>query len=291
MRAFLILIGCIGLLSFPEAQERPLPDFEAFTAQVKTRLQTDADLQTGYSFTERRVEQKLDGSGRVNSQSVKVFEVYPALPGEEPYRRLIEENGKPVPPATLEKKDRERQKHVESYAREQSERTESDRRKAAQTYQKWLKERQEAIDDIFNVFDVRMLSREAIDGHDTIRFSLTPIPNARPRTDSGKMMRHFTAHAWISESDYELVRVQVEAVDTVSFGLGLLARLHEGATATYQRRKVNREIWLPEKVTYRGSGRVLLVRRMRLGGYSEFSNYRKFGVDTATTIGEPASSH
>lgn len=289
MRAFLILLGCVGLFSAPAAQERPLPDFNAFTAQVKTRLQTDADLQTGYSFTERRVEQKLDGSGKVKGQDVKVFEVYPALPGEEPYRRLIEENGKPVPVATLEKKDRERREHVEEYAREHAQPTESDRRKAAQAYQKWLKERREEIDDIFNVFDVRMIGRERIDGHDTIRFSLTPIPKARPRTESGDMMRHFTANAWISESDYELVRVEVEAVDTVSFGLGLLARLHKGATATYQRRKVNGEIWLPAQVTYRGSGRVLLVRRMRLGGVSEFSNYRKFDVDTTTTIGEPAS--
>lgn len=266
------------------AQDRPLPEFAPFIAQVKTKLQTDADAQTGYAFTEKQVEQKVDGQGRVKEEKVRLFEVYPGLPGKEPYRRLIEENGKPVAPDKLAKKDRERQKEAEAYARTVTTRSEGDLQKARRDYDKAVRERTEAIDDIFNVFDVKMLAREPIDGHDTIAFSLSPKPDARPRTDSGKMMHHFAARAWISESEHELVRVQVESLDTVSFGLGLLARLHKGAVATYQRRKVNGEAWLPAKVTYGGSGRVLLVRTLRLGGYSEFSNYRKFTVDTTTTI-------
>jgi hypothetical protein len=269
-------------------QERPLPAFEPFVREVKARLRTDADLQAGWTYTERRREQTLDGSGRVKREKVQVFEVYPGLPGEEPYRRLIEENGRPVPAPALERRDRERQQKVERYARDQARQNEADRQRAAREYEKWLKERTAAIEDIFHVFDVRMLRREPIDGHDTILFALEPRKDARPRTDSGRMMRHFRTLAWISESDYELVRVEVEAVDTVSFGLGLLARLHKGATATYQRRKVDGEAWLPERVTYRGSGRVLLIRRLRLGGVSEFFGYRRFGVETSTTVAPPA---
>jgi hypothetical protein len=276
--------GWLLLSSAAAAQERPLPDFDTFITHAKARLRTDSDLQAGYSYTERQVEQKLDSSGRVKSEKVKVFEVYPGLPGEEPYRRLIEEDGRPVPQETLDKRDRKRQEKVQDYAREQAEQSESDRQKAVRAYEKWLKQRTEEIEDIFNVFEVRMLRREAMDGHDTIAFSLTPRPGAKARTDSGRMMQHFTALAWISESDYELVRVEVEAVETVSFGLGILARLHKGATASYQRRKVNGEAWLPQAMAYRGSGRMLLVRRVRLGGTSEFSDYRKFGVDTTTTI-------
>ena len=96
-------------------------------------------------------------------------------------------------------------------------------------------------------------------------------------------MRHFKALAWISESDYELVRVEIEAIDTLSFGLGLLARVHKGTVATYERRKVNDEVWLPAEVTWTASARVALVRVLRLRGVAAFSNYRKFTVDTSTT--------
>jgi hypothetical protein len=156
-------------------------------------------------------------------------------------------------------------------------------------YQKEVAERAADIDDILNVFDIRMTGREQISGHSTIALDLTPKPKAKPRTRSGKVMQHFTARAWISESEYELVRIDVEAVDSISFGLGLLAKLHRGATASYERRKVNGEAWLPAKMTYAGSGRLLMVRQLRLAGYSEFFNYRRFSVETTTTVGDPVA--
>jgi hypothetical protein len=283
----LALVSAPGLL---RSQDAPLPAFDPFVAEVKKRLQTDSALQSGYAYSERQTEQKLDGSGRVKEQHVKVFEVYPPLPGEESYRRLIEEDGRPVPAAQLEKKDRERRKKVEAYAREAATRTPSDREKAQRTYEKAVRERTQDIDDIFNVFDVRMTGRETIDGHPTIAFALTPRKGAKARTDSGKMMQHFTARAWISESEYELVRVEVEAIEPISFGLGLLARLQPGATASFERRKVNGEVWLPARMTYAGGGRVLLLRKMRLAGSSDFFDYRRFSVATETTIVPPAAS-
>jgi hypothetical protein len=106
------------LIAAPAAQDPALPDYETFAAQVKLRLATDEERQSGFMFTERRVEQKLDASGRLKGEEVKVFEVYPGLPGEHRYRRLIEENGKHVSADELAKQDRERQKDVETYARQ-----------------------------------------------------------------------------------------------------------------------------------------------------------------------------
>jgi hypothetical protein len=84
-----------------------------------------------------------------------------------------------------------------------------------------------------------------------------------------------------------LVRVEIEAIDTVSIGLGLLARVHKGTRASFQRRKVNGEVWLPASFDYSASARVLLLKVLRVGGLSEFSGYRKFTVDTATTYTSP----
>ena len=136
-------------------------------------------------------------------------------------------------------------------------------------------------------FDVRMTGRETIDGHDTIAFTLTPRPDAKPQTRAGNIMRNFSGRAWISESDYELVRLDVEAIDTVSIGFGLLARLHKGSQLSFQRRKINNEVWLPASAKYSLSARVGLFAVLRRGGSVEFSNYKKFSVDTSTVIGAP----
>jgi len=277
--ALVVLIAAI-----PAAQDRPLPDYDAFAARVKSRLATDEERQNGYMFIERRIVQKLDASGRPHDESVKVFEVYPGLPGEEDrYRRLIEEDGKPLPASTLARHDRERQQVVEAYARKASTSAEQH-----QDLQRQHQRYREAVDDLFRIYDIRMIGRESLDGHDTIMALLSPKAGVKPRTDDGKVMQHFKARAWISESDAEFVRVDIEAIDDLSFGWGLFARIHKGAVASYERRKVNNETWLPERVTWTGSARVLLLKQLRRRGVAEFSGYRKFTVDTSTTYLRPS---
>jgi hypothetical protein len=273
------------VLATPAAQDRPLPDYETFAAQVKTHLATDDERQSGYMFLERRTEQQLDASGRPKDASVKVFEVYPGLPSEDRYYRLIEEDGRPVPQDKLTRQDRERQKEVESYAKRIS--TNPGRQKETEQLEKDRQQYRAAVDDLFRLYDIHMVGRESLAGHDTIVATLMPKAGMKPQTDDGKVMRHFKARAWISESDYELVRVEIEAIDDLTFGLGLLARVHTGTVATYERRKVNDEIWLPAQVTWTASARVLLVKRLRLRGVAEFSGYRKFTADTSTTYQSP----
>jgi hypothetical protein len=272
------VFGSTGL-----SQEKPLPEYQAFAAKVRAHLATDQERQSGYVFTERRTEQKIDGAGRVTDESVKVFEVYPGLDGEERYRRLIEENGRPLPADKLARQDREREHEVDEYVRRSAQPGARDSLRREQ--EKRRRRYSAAIDDLFRVYDIKLVRRERIDGHDTIFATLTPN-GVKPQTDDGRIMTHFKARAWISEADYELVRVEVEAIRSLSFGMGLLARVHEGTQATFERRKVNNEVWLPAKVTWMASGRLLLVRRLRLRGISEFSGYRKFSVDTDWKVNE-----
>jgi hypothetical protein len=277
------------LATSSQAQQRPLPDPQLFLQEVRKHLETDDERQSGYMYVEKRHEQKLDKAGRPVGEAVKVFESYPALPGERRWNRLIAEDGRPVPPAELEKADRERQQHAEEYARKLAKDPAKERDKQDRERARNRRERGESIDEVFRVFDIRMLGREALDGHQTIAFSLTPRPGAKPRTRDGNIMRNFSGRAWISESDYELVRLDVEAIDTVSIGFGLRARVYKGSQASFRRRKLNDEAWLPALATYSASARVALVKVLRRGGVSEFSDYRKFEVDTSVTYGRPKS--
>jgi len=271
------------LTALVPAQAPPLPQPEPFLREVRRHLERDQTGQKNYMYIETRREMKLDKSGRALNESVKVFESYPGLPGEGRWDRLISEDGKPVPPDELAKRDREREQKALEYAR----RLATEPRKVHdETEREIAKDRRETdriVADIFTVFDIRLVRREPIDGHDTILLSLTPRPDSSPETRDGRIMKHFTAKAWVSESDYELVRVEIEAMDTVSIGWGLLARVHKGSHASFQRRKVNGEAWLPASVSYTASARIALFKMMRVGGGSEYSGYRKFTVGTSTT--------
>ena len=271
------------------AQERPLPDQESFLREVRTHLRTDSTLQSSYIYLETRREQKLDDRGRVKQESVKVYESYPGLPGEDRrWERVISENGRPRAASDLEKEMRDRQKKAEALAREATEQPAKQQARQQREYAEQRREFDAVIDDLFLVYDIRMERRESIDGHETIVFSLTPRREAKPRTREGSQMRKFIVRAWVSESEKELIRLDAEAIDTLSIGWGLLARLHKGAKLTFLRTKVNDEVWLPSRVNYSGSARVGLVAVLRRSGTSDFSGYRKFSVDTSTTYQTPA---
>lgn len=288
LTATVFVITLLGLALNAVSQDRPLPDPKVFLPEVKKRLQTDQSLQSSYSYTETRRERKVDGDGRTTSESMKVLESYPGLPGEQRWERLISENGKPVPHEQLEKQDRERQRKAEEYARRLTSQPEKEHASQNRELDKARREQAEVVDDIFRVYDVKMVGRESIEGHDTIHFSLTPRPGAEAKTRDGGMMRHFTVAAWVSETDYELVRLRVEAIDNVGIGLGLLARVNKGARLDFDRRKVNGEVWLPAIASYSFNARVGLIKMLRRSATLEFSNYRKFTVDTSSTFAPPA---
>jgi hypothetical protein len=100
-------------------------------------------------------------------------------------------------------------------------------------------------------------------------------------------MKKFIVHAWISEFDYELVRLEAEAIDNLSWGLGVFAKLHKGAQLSFLRRKINNEVWLPAVASYRGSARVGLLWTLRRTGTYEYSGYKKFSVDTSSSFHAP----
>ena len=280
-------LACL-LVGAVTAQERPLPEREAFLRETRRHLQTDTSLQSSYVYVETRRDQRLDERGRVLEESVKVLESYPGLPGEKGrWERLIAENGRPRPAAELAKVDRDRRQQAEALARLLTEQPAQERARQERDLAEQRREFEAILDDILMVFDIDMLGREAIDGHDTIALSLTPRPSAKPRTHQGKQLQKFSLRAWINEADHELVRLDAEVIDTLSIGFGVMVRLHKGSQLSFLRRRVNDEVWLPAAVHFSGGARVALVRTLRRSSTSEFSDYRKFSVDTATTYQPP----
>jgi hypothetical protein len=292
MRCFAVVLGTLAVLNVvPVAvqSDRPLPDLDTFIGETRTRLQLDEDQQAGYFYVETRREIQLDGSGQPKGESVKVFENYPGVPGEGRWERLVSEDGRPVPAEELAEAERKRVRKAQELTRKFENLSDDDRAKMTREYEKQQREFKEMMDDAFRVFDVQMIGRETVGGHNTIALSLTPRRNAKTETRIGGMLRHFQGRVSISESDYQLVGLDVEALDDATMGFGLLARIHRGTRFSMERKKVDGNVWLPARTAYNMSVRMLLFRRMRINTTSEFSSYRKFSASIPATDVTPAT--
>jgi len=93
-------------------------------------------------------------------------------------------------------------------------------------------------------------------------------------------MLHVAGRAWINENDHELARLHLEVIDPISIGLGILAKLQKGATIEYERRQFNDEIWLPVRIEIAFNLRLLLVKGLDMRQIIEYSDHKKYSVDT-----------
>ena len=283
VQAIVVVLVSIGELLASAQIERtftPLPDPKGFVAEVRKRLMSDRALQSQYTYLEHREEVSVSKLGKVSTGPLKVYEVYPSVDPGNNYKRLIAVNGVPLSAAELEKQDRVHREDVLRDAARRQRETPEQRDDRVGREQDERRKEQAIIDEAFSLYTITMIGRETMHGHDTVVATLVPKPNFKPRTDAGQFLKKFKATAWVSESEYQLVRLDAEAIDDVTFGWGIVGRIHEGARAVFERTKVNGEVWLPSRTSFTGTGRALLFRTFEVNSVTTYSDYKKFSVKT-----------
>lgn len=293
MKPTLILAVALAALTltFAHAQQpaadSPLPDVKVILDTVKSRIQRDRELQSQYTYLEKRRDVKLSKLGKVTVGALRTFEVYPSTKPGRTYKRLVEIDGKRLDAAELERRDAAHRKHILDMVEIEKNETPQIRAKREQQEAKDLREQRDLIDDAFAIFEVKLTGREMLDGRRVIAATLTPRQHVQTRSDEGKWMKRFKGRAWVSDDDHQVAKVEMEALDDINIGFGLVGRVHQGSKFTFARTKVNNEVWLPVEMKFEASGRTLLFRKFQIFTVTSYSDYKKFNVDTSVTFDQP----
>ena len=234
--------------SFLSAAQPPrLPEEESFFAAVRENMARANREQNRYAYKERRTELHTNPFGRLGTGDVVVYDV---TPGPEPgitFRRLLEKNGKPV----LNSKPERREQRV----------------RAA---------RRSTVDDTVNVLDFAIDRRETVNGRSAIVVRFEPKRGAEAETREGRMAKAFHGSIWVDEAAREVMRVEATAIDDLSYGLGLIARMRKGSAVTLIRERIDDRIWLPTSIKFKGDGRALFaLRKLNIDFSVEWFDYRR----------------
>ena len=124
-----------------------------------------------------------------------------------------------------------------------------------------------------------MLPDETIRGRAVWTIEANPRPDYKARTSDAKMFAKFRGKLWIDKSDYEWVKLELESIDTVSFGF-FLARLAKGAHLTVEQTRLNDEVWLPKHVSIRYDARLALLKHQAGEVEETMYNFKKFQTDS-----------
>jgi hypothetical protein len=67
--------------------------------------------------------------------------------------------------------------------------------------------------------------------------------------------------------------------------------VQKGSTVVMERRKINNEAWLPFRAEASINGKLLLLKGINIHELVEYSDYRKYTVDTILQFSDPPKEH
>jgi hypothetical protein len=278
MRASLVRLafGMIAMTAIAGAQpaSKPLPDRDALLKNVKRRMQGN-DAAARYFYHEQIVDFERDDKGNVIRRSVRVYKARPDRWGAPIDWILLSRNGVAVPAAEVDRQEREWRERDSRAGADRGRESAGERAKREEQERAEMKEEDRAVEEAFQVSEGTVVRREVIDGRNTIVMSFVPKKQSDPQTFLGKVMSRAKGRVWIDESTYDVVRFEGQTIETVTYGWGLVARVHEGGKLTFDRRPVDNDVWLPSAYTLVGDVRLFLLKETRFDREVHFSNFSR----------------
>jgi hypothetical protein len=225
--------------------------------------------QRDYTYINREVQNTLDGKGHTKSTEIKTYEVL-EIYGEQ-VQRLIEKGDKPLDAKDAAKEEEKIQKIIDKRKNESDE----DRKKREEKEAKEREDGRKFVKEVADAYDFKLVGTEQVNGRDAWMIDGEPRPGYEPHMKDAKVLSKVHGRVWIDKGDLQLAKMDIEILDTVSFGW-VLARIHKGTRVMLEQTRVNDEVWLPRHVTFKVDARVALLKGYNLDGDQEYRDYKKF---------------
>jgi hypothetical protein len=232
-------------------------------------------IARNYAFLQRVELRRLDSQGRVKSSETQTYDV--SLQEGTPYRHLIARDDRPLPEIEGKK---EGERLAKSIAQRQRE-TGAERARRLSAYESrpdWLREAWHALPD---AFEFRLAGEGMLGGHTVSILQATPRAGYQPRSRTAKVLPSLTGRFWVDRQDHQIVKVEVEVIDTISVGL-FLVRVAKGTRAILELTNLSEGVWLPDRLQVFASARLGLLKALRIEQETHYSRYSSVPADART---------
>ena len=245
---------------------------QLFRVVAEKDIENDKRLRD-YTYIERDEDHKLDGKGQVKSSEAKTYEVM-EIYGEQ-VQRLIEKDDKALDAKSAAKEEERIQKIIEKRKNE----SEDARRKREEKEDKDREDSRKFVLEVADAYNFKLVGTELVGGREAWVIDGEPRPGYEPHMKEAKFLPKFHGRVWIDKSDLQLSKLDVECLDTVSWGL-FLARFHKGSRFLLEQTRVNDEAWLPRQLTIKIDVRLALLKNFNVDVEQTFRDYKKFRATT-----------
>ena len=121
-------------------------------------------------------------------------------------------DGQPLDPEKIEKQDRSHDKKLKKREEKLEKEGEDERTKRLRREAEEKRKENLIIDEIFRLYEISLIRRDLVDGHNAILLEFYPRPDFKPSSKEAKILSKLAGSAWFCEEDYQLIRSEVEFI-------------------------------------------------------------------------------
>jgi hypothetical protein len=223
-------------------------------------------IARNYTFLQRVEFRRLDARGGMKSTEARTYDV--TLQEGTPYRRLIQRDDHALLPA----EEKSEQKSLARSTAERRQENAAERARRLFEYESRPDWQREAWNELPDAFEFRLVGDGLLDGRGVFIIEATPRQEYQARSATAKVFQGLKGRFWVDQQDRQIVKVEVEVIDTISLGL-FLVRVAKGSHATLELTSVGDGVWLPERLQVYGSARLGLLKVLRIEQTTHYSRY------------------
>lgn len=269
---------------FPRKSQVQLPDLKALFEEIDKNQKAIDKIKENYAGTRDEEETEYDKTGKISKRELNEYTFF-YLDGEE-VSTLVKKNGQPLSEEQQKKEEEKTRKRIEELQKQEAKKEAKEERAKEQGKQQ-KDEDEVTIETFLRACQFVNPRRERYRGEDVLVFDFEPNPEFKPHKLEEKVVHELAGVVWIDEKAHDVARLEAYFVGDFRFGGGLIANLQKGTSFVFEQAYLNNEVWLPTYEEAHVGARVLLLKSFKVNEVVRYSDYKKFNVESISTIGRP----
>jgi hypothetical protein len=274
---------------FPKKSQVQLPDLKALFKEIDENQKVADKIRENYAGTRVEQETQFEKDGKVKKTEENEYNFF-YLNGDE-ISTLVKKDGKPLSDAEQKKENEKTQKEITDIQKREAKKEAKDEKAKEEGKEKKDKDGDDVgIETFLRACQFVNPRRERFRGQDVLVFDFEPNPEFQPHKMVERIVHELAGVVWIDEQAHEVARLEAYFVGDFRVAGGLLANLQKGTSFVFEQSFFNNEVWLPTYEEAHVGVRVLLMKGFNVNAVTRYSDYKRFNVQTLSTINQPKSA-
>jgi hypothetical protein len=272
------------VFDLPVRSQVKLPDLKALFKEIDDNEKAIDKIKEDYAGTSTEDDFQYDSDGKEKKHDSSESTFF-YMDGEE-ISQQVKKDGKELTDDEKKKETEHAQKRVEELQKQQAEK-EAKKEKEEEKGKKEKDDDDVGIEIFLRTCEFVNPRRERFRGQDVLVFDFEGNPEYKPRNLAEKIVQKLAGAVWVDEKAHDVTRLEAYFVGDAKIAGGLLANIQKGTGFVFEQEFINNEVWLPTYEEAHVGVRVLLVKGFRVTTVTRYSDYKKFHVETNSTIAPP----